>query len=240
VLISEVIYNPAEGSAEWVELFNNSETALELEGWTLSDNFGTDLVPSLSLFPGGFVLVAANQTAIPANFAGLAVLLADGRFGNGLANTGDRVILRDGTGDVIDAMSYGSDTSILNPACPIVPRGHSLERRPSSLDSDQASDFADNAQPSPGAVWDTQNQIPSPTPTPNLTFSPTSSPTPSLTPSPVVSQTPDASPSPSPTPEQPTKSPKTDDSKLWRIFIAVVLSGAILLTCGLWLRRRAG
>ena len=240
VLISEVMYNPAEGGAEWVELFNHSETTLDLIGWTISDNFGIDLIPSLNLPPGGFVLVAADQTAIPANFTGLAVLLTDGRFGNGLANTGDCVILRDGTGKVIDALSYGDDTSILNPSCPTVARGHSLERRSSSFDSDQATDFADNAQPSPGIAWSGPSLNPTPTSTPTQTPTPTPSPVPSLTPSPVVSPTPDASLSPSPTPELPSTLPQTGDPALWRIYIAVVLAGAILLSCGLWLRKRAG
>jgi LPXTG-motif cell wall-anchored protein len=213
VLINEVMYNPLESSAEWLELFNRSEATVALVGWTISDNFGTGLIPSLNLPPGGFALVTANQTAIPANFAGLAVVLADGRIGNGLANSGDRLVLRDGTGKVIDALSYGDDTSILNPACPTVARGHSLERRPAGLDSDQASDFADNAQPSPGAAWDGLSLTPSPAPSPVL--------------------------SPSPTPESLPTLPQTGDPELWSISIGVILAGAVLLSCGLWLRKRA-
>jgi len=225
VVINEVMYNPLETSAEWLELFNRSEAAVALVGWTISDNIGTDLIPSLNLPPGGFALVAANQTALSADFAGLAVLLADGRFGNGLANSGDRLILRDGTGKVIDALSYGNDTSILNPSCPIVARGNSLERRPAGLDTDQASDFTDNAQPSPGAAWDSIS------PTPGSMPSPTPSPVPSLTPSPALT--------PSPTPEPPSTLPQTGDPELWSISIGVILAGAVLLSCGLWLRKRA-
>eukprot|EP01052_Picozoa_sp_SAG31_P031453 SAG31_NODE_3334_length_4394_cov_2.169034_1_plen_69_part_00 len=39
VLLNEVLVNPdGEGEGEWVELFNNGTTAVNLSGWIVSDN----------------------------------------------------------------------------------------------------------------------------------------------------------------------------------------------------------
>ncbi len=62
----------------------------------------------------------------------------------------DHLILRDSTGVVVDAMSWGSDTTAFAPACPTVAAGHSLEREPAGRDTDSAADFVDRFPPTPG------------------------------------------------------------------------------------------
>ena len=115
----------------------------------------------MTIPPNGFIVIAASEgfyTNYP-DFAGAIVFVADGKIGNGLGNDGDRLILRDGAGTVIDRMSYGADTTIFDPPCPDVAAGHSLEREPTGFDTDRASDFVERPLPSPEG-------IPSPTPTP--------------------------------------------------------------------------
>jgi len=73
-----------------------------------------------------------------------------GNIGNGLSNTGDRLILKDQDGNIIDQMSYGADNSIFDPACPNVARGHSLERKSLGKDTDTNDDFIDQVSPTPG------------------------------------------------------------------------------------------
>jgi len=84
------------------------------------------------------------------DFSGNIVFMADGSIGNGLSNTGDRLNLVDPAGKIIDSLSYSEDNTIMLPPCQDVPEGHSLERQPAGLDTNQASDFVDNATPSPG------------------------------------------------------------------------------------------
>ena len=72
-------------------------------------------------------------------------------IGNGLANGGDRVVLRDSLGNIIDQMSYGTDVSVLNPSSSDVAEGHSLERVPDGFDNDLGSDFFDTNPPTPGS-----------------------------------------------------------------------------------------
>ncbi len=109
-------------------------------------------LPSLVLPPGGYGILAATVSFyenLP-SFTGVIAFVEDGRIGNGLSNEGDRLILRDASGKVIDAMSYGDDGAVMNPACKRVAAGHTSERCPAGLDSGDAKDFIDNGAPTPG------------------------------------------------------------------------------------------
>lgn len=158
LLINEVMYDPdgsgADGAGEWVELYNPGDTPVLLASWSLSDAVGKDLLPAATLAPHEFVVVAASDSfssRYPA-FNGVLLVLG-GRIGNSLGNAGDRLLLRDPAGKVVDAISWGSDASVLIPAIAPVPSGHSIERRVPGGDTDSAADFVDNMRPSPGAPF---------------------------------------------------------------------------------------
>jgi hypothetical protein len=157
VKINEVLYDPAqpgdETGGEWMELYNAGSEPVELADWTISDNGADDRLPPLTLPPAGFAVVAAGSEAFrSANpvFDGSLLVLDDGKIGNGLADKGDRLTLRDSDGRLADALSYGEDSTILSPPVSGVAAGHSLERSPAGHDSDSAADFVDNPRPSPG------------------------------------------------------------------------------------------
>jgi hypothetical protein len=244
IVINEFQYDPpqtgVESAFEWVELLNRTDKTVDLTYWRISDNQETDPVPSLSLPPGGFAVIAARTDfyANFPNFSGNIVFMADGTIGNGLSNTGDRLILLDPTGKIIDALSYGSDNTTMSPPCRSVPEGHSLERRPAGLDTNQASDFVDNATPSPGYG------LPSATPTPT----PTLSPTPSITPNPSPPLTPTTAPTPTPdfTPEllltpNLAVSPSVIQAQPWihtKMPAFLFLIGLTLLTTVFWLKKQ--
>ena len=49
VVINEVMYDPLsspDGSYEWVELYNNTSTAITLTGWVISDAVNSDVLPT--------------------------------------------------------------------------------------------------------------------------------------------------------------------------------------------------
>jgi len=154
VVINEVLYDADSGTdtdGEWVELYNAGETAQDLAGWSLSDAAAADTLPARVLEPRSFVIVAASDSfndAYPGLAAGVIVL--GGRIGNALGNDGDRLVLRDASGTIVDAISWGSDASILDPPIADVPAGHSIERNAPGADTDTAADFIDNDVPSPG------------------------------------------------------------------------------------------
>jgi hypothetical protein len=155
VKISEVLVNAGAGgdaASEWVELYNAGPESVELGGWSLADNVAADTLPPAALAPGAYAVVAASPDFRRqyAAFRGTLLVLGDGKFGNGLANEGDRLLLLDEEGRSVDALSYGLDHEFFEPPAAAVPPGHSLERFPSDRDTDTAADFRDNAHPSPG------------------------------------------------------------------------------------------
>jgi hypothetical protein len=220
---------------------NRTSQTIDLTGWRISDNHESDPIPSLSLPPGGFAVIAAT-TDFYANFpdfSGNIVFMADGSIGNGLSNTGDRLILLDPTGKIIDALSYGGDNTIMSPPCRSVPEGHSLERRPAGLDTNQASDFVDNATPSPG--YGLPSATPTPTPTLSLTPSITPNPLPTLTPTTDPTPTPDLTPQLTPTPNL-AVSLSTSQAQPWIHFgipSFLFLIGLTLFAAALWLKKRS-
>ena len=155
IVLNEVLYDPDNGDSdaegEWIELYNAGDAAVDVGGWSISDRTATDVLPPLAVPPRGFAILAASDSfrdAYPDVGAPVAILA--GRIGNGLGNNGDALVLAGPDGAVIDAISWGTDASRLNPPIGDVPAGHSIERRVAGADQDRADDFVDNARPSPG------------------------------------------------------------------------------------------
>lgn len=136
LVISEVLPNAGQGNRdaafEWVEIENRSGNAISLDGWALEDNNARDALPAISVPTGGFVLLVGSQDGAEALTAALTAagveigLIGDGRIGNGLANTGDHLLLIDPTGATVDGVSWGTDRSVTESMAP--PAGLSLSR----------------------------------------------------------------------------------------------------------------
>jgi hypothetical protein len=158
ILIVEVNADPSSGGGfgepenEFVELFNNSGATINLNGWTLNDNGNTTInLPNMDLGAGKILVVAhANIDFSLYGCAGantpLSYLPASW-FSNNLANPGDNLVLRDDLSTIIDALSYGSDTTVFNPSAPSVfdNSGTSLQRKiynTDFMDSDTSGDWA--------------------------------------------------------------------------------------------------
>ena len=160
ILINEVQYNPpqpgSDASFEWLELYNPTDGTVELRGWSISDNYGTDAIPPLNISADSPAIVAASQgfhTNFPDSDCTI-VIIADGSIGNGLSNDGDSLSLKDGAGTTIDSISYGDDETVSSPPYPKVAEGHSLERSPAG------GIFIDNPDPSPCSAIATVNATP--------------------------------------------------------------------------------
>lgn len=159
LLIHEVFPDPEpsgdDARWEWVELMNPSDQAVDLAGWQLADNAAVDPLPALVLQPGGVLVVVADEEAFRSQYGevpGTVSPVADGRLGNGLANSGDRLCLLAPDGSPIDCMAYGQDTAIWPSPPPAPGPGRSLERQPPGQDTDSAADWAVNDHPSPGVL----------------------------------------------------------------------------------------
>ena len=189
VVISEVMYDPSgtEPDGEWIELFNPTGETVDLAGWILRDNSTSqDSLPALILGAGEYAVVATKLAAFQTSYPGFAgnLVSLEQAIGNGLANGGDRVILKDASGTDVDALSYGTDTTYFSVQRSTNLEGHSLARVPPAVDTDTAADWSDQYPPNPG-----QPGSGSP-PTNTTTATPTSSSTPSKTPTATASAPP--------------------------------------------------
>jgi hypothetical protein len=185
LLLSEVLYDALEEGAdadwEWIEVWNPSGETVSMSGWLIADSAGQDRLPETEIGAGERIIIAARaarfQERYPA-YAG-ALLALEGNIGNGLSNTGDSVKLIAPDGSIIDAMSYGSDKTVFDPACKDVKAGQSLGRL-DAADSDTSEDWAAQEEPGPGEP----SRIVAPTPTRTATPTPTdtaTTPTPTAT-----------------------------------------------------------
>jgi len=158
IVVNEVYYDVKchgeEGWNEWVEIYNPTDNPVDISGWKIADNGGEDTIPSSdSIPPDGFAVItpkASTWSKWPSIPSGAIKIVLESKIGNGLANDGDRVILRMPDGTEIDAISYGSDTYAFDPSVPDVAEGHSIARYPKGFDTDQASDWIDLSWPNPG------------------------------------------------------------------------------------------
>jgi predicted ribosomally synthesized peptide with SipW-like signal peptide len=158
LVINEVYYQVGTGKGkepdnEWVEIYNPTDDQVDISGWKICDNNTCDTIPTSSPIPAkGFAVITYKSStwdkwSIPSD---AVKIVLNSAIGNGLANDGDRVILKNASGTVIDAMSYGNDNSQLNPPVPLSGKGKSLARIIKGYDTDSATDWIINATPNPG------------------------------------------------------------------------------------------
>jgi hypothetical protein len=143
VAINEFMYDPAETLTEFVEIVNRTDSAFNLQEWTLNDNTGNRRALSDTAFtlnPNAYLILTADSTLIN-NFPNTPLLTLGSRFSS-LNNSTDAIVIRDAEGELIDSLTYttawGGDEV-------------SLERR--SLDI--AAEFQDNWGDSPSSEFAT-------------------------------------------------------------------------------------
>lgn len=100
IVINEIHYHPrpvyadqdipyqAQHGAEWIELLNISSETIALEGWSVGGGIRHDFPEGQMLAPGGFLV------------------LTDAEFSGGLSNRGERIVLRDAAGGLVDVVHY--------------------------------------------------------------------------------------------------------------------------------------
>jgi hypothetical protein len=122
ILINEVMYNPANGEPEWIELYNTSSDSINLENWSVTDVLTTPVTARINQqidIPAKSFLVLVKDSSIqnyhktiPSKIFLLNIPV--------LNNDRDGVVLKDDRGFTIDSLFY--DNSWGGTA------GYSLER----------------------------------------------------------------------------------------------------------------
>ena len=172
VVFSEIFYDTpgTDSEEEWIEIYNNSPSAVELDGWTITDNNGagfTYTFPSeTSIAPGTYFTIAADSIGFNALYGYDADLYGNLPY---LNNDGDTLILVDGSGNVIDAAAWEGGASAGVPddwgssSDPWASTGNTIVRIDSTVDTDTYADWTyatNNGNPqtqvSPGNILFTE------------------------------------------------------------------------------------
>ncbi len=115
VLISEVMYDPRTGEPEWVEIYNKSDSKVNLKGWKISDVLATPTITTITnndfyIEPKSLLVLASNLSI--RNFYDtissplLVVPIPT------LNNDKDGVVIYDERGLMIDSLFYFSHWGI--------------------------------------------------------------------------------------------------------------------------------
>ncbi len=169
IMISEVYYDPAgnESNEEWVEFYNTTGQQINMNGWTLTDNNGTGAVftftTSHTLEGNSFLTLATHRRS----FRRLYSKNADAYVSlPALNNGGETLILKDASGNEIDAVAWEGGASAGIPSgwgsssLPVAAEGFTIYRDDLTVDTDTYAD------------WVTSTDLGSPTTQSDGTFLP--------------------------------------------------------------------
>ncbi|MBU2082260.1 lamin tail domain-containing protein [Patescibacteria group bacterium] len=164
LIINEIMYNPDGAdttngkSHEWIEIYNNSASSIDLTGWKINDgdnetNHGLNAPPenggqgSMTVSVAGYTIITAHAETFLADHAGFTGALIDTANSVSLKNSTSTVKILSPDGAIIDEVTYynswgGKDD------------GKTLERRTASgASSDSANWGASSATGgTPGAA----------------------------------------------------------------------------------------
>lgn len=149
IVINEV-FPISSDNKDWVELYNPKTVPVSMTNWSICSHSTPSCDPiTYTLNANDYVVIVAsnyNGISIP---TGKKLSLSDNKIGGGLNNS-DSVILKNGSGTIIDQMSYGTDTFVF-PSPPATPTsGNTLARHPNGIDTDSSTDWQTNVSQSIG------------------------------------------------------------------------------------------
>uniref|UniRef100_A0A7V3E679 LTD domain-containing protein n=1 Tax=Ignavibacterium album TaxID=591197 RepID=A0A7V3E679_9BACT len=149
IVINEIMFAPFGGEPEWIELYNNSDVDINLNGWKISDIVTTpamvEIKSDLVIPSKGYVVLTKDTTIfnyhrfIPSQVLKLNL--------PNLNNDVDGVVIKDSRGLNIDSVYYSNQWGGTN--------GFSIERISSLVNSNQQSNWAsglDIEQSTPGRI----------------------------------------------------------------------------------------
>jgi hypothetical protein len=109
LLITEFLANPEDPlESEWIEVYNFSGQALNLDGWSLCDLVGCSNLDSSLVEPGNYFVLcqdSADFRSYYAEFDGILIQISSWRA---LNNSGDLILLLTPDSIVADSVPYSS------------------------------------------------------------------------------------------------------------------------------------
>jgi len=160
------MYDPeiSDNYYEWIELFNPSNESINLSGWTIVDNSENETIEgdfdhgngTIIIPPQGYAIITDYGTKLYENYSisndTIKLYIDDSSIGNGLGNSGDKLILKNETGEIIDAVEWIIDYEDVpgSPASSVL-ENHSLSRYNNVDTNNSSKDFFEATISTPGA-----------------------------------------------------------------------------------------
>lgn len=132
VVINEFLPNPQSDGAEWVELFNRTDSSIFIKNWLLGDSIKQDIITEdeFLIEPYNYLIITEDLNKFQFCFPQTECSIIEQKGWSTLNNTGDKIILKDSLGFIMDQVSYTKSWD----------NGVSWER----VDYDKSSDDEDN------------------------------------------------------------------------------------------------
>ncbi|MEI6288704.1 MAG: lamin tail domain-containing protein [bacterium] len=137
LVINEFVSDPTSGNLEWVEIYNNTTSSIDLNGLIINDGSGATTTVATTTD-----LIAPNDFFVISEIKG------------NLNNTGDLIVLKDASGNIIDQVAYGiwNDGNVSDNA-PVASDGNATARNTDGLSTgNDQNDFSITTTPTPGQI----------------------------------------------------------------------------------------
>ena len=110
-IINEIHYHPAsdDDREEFIELYNPSNTTLNLSGWSFTAGIKYTFQPGTNIQPNGFVIVAADSDVFAAKHPEVSPQIVFGPWTGRLNNRGESIRLVDAQGKTSDRVDYANE-----------------------------------------------------------------------------------------------------------------------------------
>lgn len=133
IVINEFLCSPGDYQPEWIELYNRTTTPVNLKNWLLGDSASQSLITNedLNLFPGEYLILTENRSLFLSSYPEANCNVIEPLSWHILNNGGDKIVLKDSLGFIVDELSYTADADI---------KGFSQER----VSSEKISSDPDN------------------------------------------------------------------------------------------------
>ncbi|MCF8395247.1 MAG: lamin tail domain-containing protein [Melioribacteraceae bacterium] len=107
IVINEIMYRPLNDEPEWIEIYNRTDSLINLKNWYISDPASSSFLSDADLFvnPGSFVVIADDESIYEYYEIESPVIIINLPS---LNNSGDLLMLTDSLNLTIDSVYYSS------------------------------------------------------------------------------------------------------------------------------------
>lgn len=148
-LVINEVFVAGNSDNEWVEIFNNTLSPVDISGWSIADDSSSDLIPTSSPIPAGGYAVIVSDDGVVVPLSAIRIQLPS-PIGNGFSVGSDNVSLTNLSVIVVDSMNWGSNTTFFSPSIAAPVNDQSLARNPNGVDTNTASDWIIDTTPTIG------------------------------------------------------------------------------------------